>query len=61
MTVQDIFPAEVSLWRQRGARLTDIREPGQYAGGHLPGAVNIPLAELQNTPELYGFRIKSVD
>ncbi len=52
MTVQDIFPAEVSLWRRRGARLIDVREPAEYAGGHLPGAVNTPLAELKDTPEL---------
>jgi phage shock protein E len=29
-----------------GARLIDVRSPGEYAGGHLPGAVNIPVQEL---------------
>ena len=24
----------------------DVREPGEYAAGHLPGAVNLPQAEL---------------
>ncbi len=52
MTAQDIFPAEVSLWLRRGAQLIDIREPAEYAGGHLPGAVNIPLAGLKPTPAL---------
>ncbi|MDV6375578.1 rhodanese-like domain-containing protein [Deinococcus arenicola] len=52
MTVQDIFPAEVSLWLRRGAQLIDVREPAEYAGGHLPGAVNIPLAQLKSTPVL---------
>jgi rhodanese-related sulfurtransferase len=52
MTVQDIFPAEVSLWLRRGAQLIDVREPAEYVGGHLPGAVNIPLAQLKFTPAL---------
>jgi phage shock protein E len=29
-----------------GARLVDVRSPDEYAGGHLPGAVNIPVQEL---------------
>jgi rhodanese-related sulfurtransferase len=29
-----------------GARLLDVRSPQEYAGGHLPGAVNIPVQEL---------------
>lgn len=27
-------------------QMIDVREPGEYAGGHLPGAVNIPLSQL---------------
>ena len=26
-----------------GARLIDVRTAGEYAGGHIPGAVNVPL------------------
>jgi len=29
-----------------GLTLVDVREPREYAGGHLPGALNIPVAEL---------------
>ncbi|MFM9372735.1 rhodanese-like domain-containing protein [Streptomyces sp. Da 82-17] len=25
----------------------DVRTPGEYAGGHLPGALNVPLDQLQ--------------
>ncbi|MFF9481852.1 rhodanese-like domain-containing protein [Streptomyces sp. NPDC014733] len=37
--------------RQAKARLheltvIDVRTPGEYAGGHLPGALNIPLDQL---------------
>ena len=27
-------------------QLLDVREPREYAAGHLPGAVNIPLSQL---------------
>jgi phage shock protein E len=30
-----------------GARLVDVRTPGEFAAGHLPGAINLPLAELE--------------
>ncbi|SCK31000.1 rhodanese-like domain-containing protein [Vogesella sp. LIG4] len=29
-----------------GTLLIDVREPQEYAAGHAPGAVNIPLAQL---------------
>jgi rhodanese-related sulfurtransferase len=31
---------------QAGARLVDVRTPGEFAAGHLPGAINIPVQEL---------------
>lgn len=30
----------------RGGTLLDVRTPGEYAGGHLDGAVNIPVDAL---------------
>ncbi len=29
-----------------GARLVDVRTPGEFAGRHLDGAVNVPLGDL---------------
>ncbi|WP_174874655.1 rhodanese-like domain-containing protein [Vogesella oryzae] len=29
-----------------GTLLIDVREPQEYASGHAPGAINIPLAQL---------------
>lgn len=26
--------------------LIDVREPSEYAGGHVPGAMNVPLGSL---------------
>lgn len=29
-----------------GAKVIDVREPFEFAGGHIPGAVNLPLSVL---------------
>ena len=29
-----------------GATVIDVREPGEYVGGHVPGAVLMPMGEL---------------
>lgn len=29
-----------------GAVVVDVREPGEYVRGHVPGAVNIPLSQV---------------
>ncbi len=31
---------------EEGALLLDVRTPGEFAGGHLPGAENVPLDAL---------------
>jgi rhodanese-related sulfurtransferase/DNA-binding transcriptional ArsR family regulator len=43
------IPAEELLQRVRQGMVTvlDVRPPEEYASGHLPGAVNIPLADLE--------------
>ena len=33
--------------KAEGALLVDVREPGEYAAGHIPGAVNAPLSTLE--------------
>ena len=29
-----------------GAVVVDVREPGEYVGGHVPGAVLVPMGQL---------------
>lgn len=29
-----------------GAAIIDVREPGEYSSGHIPGAVNLPLSRF---------------
>jgi rhodanese-related sulfurtransferase len=43
-----------------GARLVDVRTPEEYAGGHLPGAVNIPIDELPRRLDDVGRRDQAV-
>jgi hydroxyacylglutathione hydrolase len=44
---------EVAAPRSPGTLLLDVREPGEYHHGHIPGAVNVPQAELATRlPEL---------
>ncbi|MCU0451680.1 MAG: rhodanese-like domain-containing protein [Bernardetiaceae bacterium] len=31
---------------QNGAQLIDVRTPAEFAGGHIKGAMNIPLQDL---------------
>lgn len=47
MSHQDIYTAELAEHLRDGATLYDVREPDEYVQGHIPGAVNIPLSELQ--------------
>ncbi len=36
--------SELKAAMAEGVVLVDVRSAGEYAGGHAPGAVNIPLA-----------------
>ena len=44
--------AFAGTWR-RGTRLVDVREPDEYASGHVPGAVNVPLADVLAAPQRF--------
>lgn len=33
---------------KQGALLLDVRTPGEYSSGHIEGAVNIPVQELES-------------
>ncbi len=41
-----VSSAEAKRLVAAGARLIDVRSPGEYAAGHLPGSVNVPVGEL---------------
>jgi rhodanese-related sulfurtransferase/DNA-binding transcriptional ArsR family regulator len=56
LTVKDELepvPAQELLTRAREGLVTvlDVRPPEEYAAGHLPGAINVPLAEIERCIE----------
>ncbi|SEH66369.1 MULTISPECIES: rhodanese-like domain-containing protein [Halopenitus] len=34
-------------------QIVDIRQPGQFARGHIPGAINIPMSDLPSRIDEY--------
>ncbi len=45
--IQEIGPAELLGLQAAGTPIVDVREPAEYAAGHIPGAVNIPRGVLE--------------
>lgn len=45
--ITEVDAAGLNALLQSGAPLIDVREPAEYAAGHLPGAVNIPRGVLE--------------
>jgi hydroxyacylglutathione hydrolase len=43
--VPDVEPQAVESGREAGL-LLDVRNPGEWSGGHIPGSVNVPLGRL---------------
>lgn len=43
----DMPLADWSALRDTAALVVDVREPDEFAGGHIPGAVNLPLSEIR--------------
>jgi phage shock protein E len=47
MNVPEIDVDELARQSASGAYVLDVRRPDEYAGGHVPGAVLIPLDQLE--------------
>ncbi|MCU0315072.1 MAG: rhodanese-like domain-containing protein [Fimbriimonadaceae bacterium] len=45
---KDILPKELQKRIEAGEqiRIVDVRSPMEYAGGHVPGALNVPLGTI---------------
>lgn len=43
-----IDPSTAQQLREQGAALVDIRDPGSYENGHIPGAVHIDNHSVQD-------------
>ena len=51
MAIDEVSAAELESALASGARLYDVREPDEYAAGHVPGAVLIPLGTVADHVE----------
>ncbi len=48
---------EIKKVLEAGAQIIDVRTPGEFAGGHAKGAVNIPLDALgNNIKKIQGYK-----
>jgi rhodanese-related sulfurtransferase len=45
---KEITPAQASQYQKDGAFMLDVRQPEEWDAGHIPGAVLIPLDDLQS-------------
>ncbi|MCA2978973.1 MAG: rhodanese-like domain-containing protein [Myxococcaceae bacterium] len=43
-----------------GAVLVDVRSPREFSGGHLPGAINVPLQDLAGQVKRLGEKQRPV-
>jgi rhodanese-related sulfurtransferase len=62
--VETLSVEEVERLRAgEGVQLVDVREPGEWAQGHVPGAVHVPrgLLEFKADPTLEAYREPALD
>ena len=45
--IREATPRECAAWPAGEVVVIDVREPGEFAQGHLPGAVNLPRGVLE--------------
>jgi rhodanese-related sulfurtransferase len=45
--IREVTTHEVLHIQRVGSPIVDVREPEEFADGHIPGAVNIPLGRLE--------------
>lgn len=43
---KDVTVEDLDAARAKGARIVDVRTPEEFAGGHVPGAQNFPIDQL---------------
>jgi len=51
--IREIAAGELRALLERGAVVVDVREPDEYAEGHVPGAVNVPLATVPENLDVF--------
>lgn len=45
--ISNVDPAGVQEAMSAGAQVLDVRTPGEFQLGHIPGAINVPVDQIQ--------------
>lgn len=52
---QSVSPMQATrMMNHDGAAVVDVSEPSEFASGHIAGAMNVPLKELDKPPKKLG-------
>jgi rhodanese-related sulfurtransferase len=46
--IRKVDSAGLLAAQKAGAQVIDVRSPGEFQGGHIPGAVNVPVEQIQS-------------
>lgn len=49
-------PNDISSWIKNGALIVDVRTPAEFENAHFPGAINIPLQDIEKRINEFGPR-----
>ncbi len=55
-----VAPDKARALVDAGAKLVDVRSPGEFASGHIDGAINVPVSELATRTGELGDKSKPV-
>ena len=50
--IREVSVEEAAQSRDRGVMILDVREPGEWAAGHIPGALHVPRGMLEAKADL---------
>lgn len=60
MLLGKVAPQKAKELVRAGARLVDVRTPGEHAVRHIEGSINVPLSELGGRLDELGDKARSV-
>jgi rhodanese-related sulfurtransferase len=53
MSIQEVTVDELAELLDQGVRVVDVREPDEYADGHVPGAILVPLQTVPDNVDAF--------
>jgi rhodanese-related sulfurtransferase len=58
VAIREVTTHEVLHIQRIGSPVVDVREPEEFADGHIPGAVNIPLSRFEVEADTHPFAVE---